>query len=447
MKDAATMTNESPPMIEFRGTSVSEEARSRPRHLPSFLLQFSTAAILLCLSIFSGSTATAQDEPVRGEPTLRPWLGEVTGGVVNVRTGASTNHFSFFQLRGGTPFIALGGKGDWVEIAVPADRPIWVHGDFLAPQGEQVRVTGSRVRMRASAGTIHAPLGLTEQGQLLKPTGKTDASGKWVEVFAPLNAHAWIHGDYVRRIDSGLDPLHLSRQHQQLNSNGQTGAEVIAPGTPQNNGEIGGEAEVTGDQRGNEDSAQPIDPNTVKIPAFESPRLKVLFEQFQKETEKNPVDWNFKEILAEMKVIETSSEDIGEVEVVKDLARTIQEHFVPLHRRLVQIQKQQTDAKAKREVARAKEDEILRRTGHRSTQPGVKYQAVGWVVPLGKHRNVEATHKLMKGNQLLYYLDGGELKLDTYVNKRVGIVGAVEEQDPSTGARLIRIRSIEVLSQ
>ena len=53
----------------------------------------------------------------------------------------------------------------------------------------------------------------------------------------------------------------------------------------------------------------------------------------------------------------------------------------------------------------------------------------------------------MKGNQLLFYLDGGKLKLDLYVNKRVGIVGTVEEQDPSTGARLIRIRSIEVLSQ
>jgi lipopolysaccharide export system protein LptA len=53
----------------------------------------------------------------------------------------------------------------------------------------------------------------------------------------------------------------------------------------------------------------------------------------------------------------------------------------------------------------------------------------------------------MKGNQLLYHLDGGKLNLDQYVNKRVGIVGTVEEQDPSTGARLIRIKGIEVLSQ
>ena len=190
-----------------------------------------------------------------------------------------------------------------------------------------------------------------------------------------------------------------------------------------------------------------LDPNTVKIPAFESPRLKKLFEGFKKETEKNPVEWNFDRILEEMRVIENSTEDVGEVEVVRDLARTIQEHFMPLHRRLVEIQRQQEKARSERELARAKENEILRKTGHRSTDPGVKYQAVGWVVPLGKHRDVEATHKLMKGNQLLYHLDGGKLNLDQYVNKRVGIVGTVEEQDPSTGARLIRIKSIEVLSQ
>jgi hypothetical protein len=190
-----------------------------------------------------------------------------------------------------------------------------------------------------------------------------------------------------------------------------------------------------------------LDPNTVKIPAFESAKLKRLFEEFRTETQKNPVEWNFRSLLDQMKVIENSSEDIGEVEVVRDLSRTIQEHFMPLHRRLVDIKRQQEKAKTERELAKAKENEILRRTGHRSTNPGVKYQAVGWVVPLGKHRDVEATHKLMKGNQLLFYLDGGKLKLDAYVNKRVGIVGTVEEQDPSTGARLIRIRSIEVLSQ
>jgi SH3-like domain-containing protein len=451
--NAARMNNSSTTDIS---TSVAQDSREDSNSIDTQAMKSSfsnfgsmvkSSVGVVSLLLVIGTSIHAQDDPVRGQPTLQPWMGSVTGSVVNIRTGPSTNHLAFFQLRGGIPLIALGGQGDWVEVAVPADRPVWVHGDYLASDGDSLRVTGSRVRLRATAGTKHAPLGLTEPGQRLIPTGKTDANGDWVEVFAPLNAHAWIHGDYIRRSQSEVQALHLSRQHQQLRSigNNVTGGPVKPVGDqPDAVPVTGGDS---GPGKGQTSTEDVVDPNTVKIPAFESPKLKKLFEEFRTETQKNPVEWNFRSLLDQMKVIENSSEDIGEVEVVRDLSRTIQEHFMPLHRRLVDIQRQQEKAKTERELAKAKENEILRRTGHRSTNPGVKYQAVGWVVPLGKHRDVEATHKLMKGNQLLFYLDGGKLKLDLYVNKRVGIVGTVEEQDPSTGARLIRIRSIEVLSQ
>ena len=53
----------------------------------------------------------------------------------------------------------------------------------------------------------------------------------------------------------------------------------------------------------------------------------------------------------------------------------------------------------------------------------------------------------MKGNQLLYYLNGEKLNLDQYVNKRVGIIGTIQELDPETGARLLMVQKIEVLSR
>ncbi|MGE4618173.1 MAG: hypothetical protein AAEJ04_00030 [Planctomycetota bacterium] len=403
--------------------------------------------LLICF-IFLGTVAQGQDAPLRGQPTLQPWVGEVKGSVVNIRTGPSLNHFSFLRLRRGVSLISVGGQGDWIEVAVPSDRPVWIHNDYLVSDGDFARVNGSRVRLRATAGTQHAPLGLTESGQRLTPTGKTSEDGSWVEVLAPLNAHAWIHGDYIRRTDRKVDPLHLSQLHQSLKGQGGlTGIqqpvvepEPVLPGTVV-------EPVTAQDTVEGAPVSEQEDPNTVKIPAFESPKLKSLFENFRIETQKNPVEWNFSAILREVKNIEASSEDIGEVEVVKDLSKTIKEHFMPLHRRLVEIQRQQEEARVKRELARVKEQEILRRTGHRTTEPDMKYQAVGWVVSLGKHREVEATHKLLKGNKLLYYLDGGEIKLDQYVNKRVGVVGTIVDQEPSSGARLIRIQKIEILSR
>ena len=396
------------------------------------------------------SDLQAQD-PVQAQPTLQPWLATVTGKSVNVRTGPSTNHFAFSRLTMDAPVIAMGGRDDWVEIVVPSDLTVWIHGDFVEESGkERLRVTGDRVRLRCSASTSHTPLGLTVMGQILKPTGQRSADKKlagkeWVEVFAPLNARAWIHGDYVKRSDQKIDPARLSTLHDTLKSRPGS-SPVTAPVEGSGEGTVtdgsaakGVNPEVAG---GSAD-----DSGTIKIPTFESERLKLLFEQFQKETEKPPVKWDFSDIFRKIQVFETTSEDLGEIRVVKDLARTINEHFVPLQRRLIEIERQQEIARAQREKEQAREKEILRRTGHRNTPGDKKYQAVGWVVPLGKHRKVEASHKLMKGNQLLYYLNGEDLNLDQYVNKRVGIVGTIKEQDPESGARLLEVQKIEILSR
>ncbi|NRA74896.1 MAG: hypothetical protein HRU16_03065 [Planctomycetes bacterium] len=438
-----TRQNIAPAMDAYVKSTLFEQVIFRLRKSALWLI---AVCAIVCASGMINKVE-GQDAPVRGEPTLQPWVGKVKGSLVNIRTGPSLNHYSFLRLRDGSSLISVGGQGDWIEVAVPSDRPVWIHNDYLVTEGDFFKVTGSRVRLRATAGTSHAPLGLSEPGQVLVPTGKVSGGGSWVEVLAPLNAHAWIHGDYIRRTDQEVNPLHLARLHQSLKGQGGSSSHPVSAGSADSTDNPAANDPVTGSGVGAGDSpGEVLEPNTVRIPAFDSPKLKSLFDSFRAETQKNPVDWNFSDILKEVKNIETTSEDVGEIEIVHDLSKTIQEHFMPLHRRLVEIQRQQEEARAKRELVRVKEDEILRRTGHRSN-PDVKFQAVGWVVPLGKHRDVEATHKLLKGNKLLYYLDGGKIELDQYVNKRVGIVGTIEEQKPSTGARLIRIQKIEILSR
>ena len=401
--------------------------------------------LLLLLSLISLGSLEAQDSESFGKPTLKPWLATVDGSSVNLRTGPSTNHHAFTRLTKEVSVIAMGGSGDWVEIVIPSDIPIWIHGDFVeSMDSDKLQVRGKSVRLRAQSNTKYTPLGMTEQGQVLRSTGKRSDDGKWVQIFAPLNARGWIHGDYIRRSDQEINALRLSALHDKLKSKGNP--VVIAPVIEK---DTSAKESVSEEKTSGSETAGIIneDPNAIKIPSFESPRLKELFESFRVETEKPPVGWDFSAICRKIEVFETTSEDLGEIRVVKDLARTINEHFVPLQRRLVEIERQQELARVEREKAQTRDKEILRRTGHRNSPTDQKYQAVGWVVPLGKHRKVEASHKLMKGSQLLYYLDGEKLNLDQYVNKRVGIVGTIEEQDPSTGARLLVIQKIEILSR
>lgn len=388
--------------------------------------------LLGILLVIGNQNVVAQEAPEQ-----QAWLGEVSGSVVNVRTGPSTNHFPFMRLARGSDVVAIGTKGEWVEIIVPSYRKIWIHGDYIEESGDGLKVTGNRVRLRATAGTKNVPLGMALKGQVLAPAGERDPASEWVGVLAPVEARAYIHGDYIAHksdidrsmiatVSRGIRPVAL--------------ADATASDPDARSGAPGGgdaKAEIT----------EQDESRIVRRLGALSDRLKPIYEQFQVETKKNPRDWNFAPVLESLMAIESGSEDVAEIEVAKELSRNIREHWSPLHQRIVVIEKEQAEARRQREIARSKENEILRKTGQRSTREEKKYLAVGWIVPLGKHRKVEGTHKLLKGNQLLYYLISDGVNLNEYVNKRVGVGGVIEEQPPSAGAQLIRLARVKVLSE
>ena len=89
------------------------------------------AGLLALLTGFQADLLAQSSDPTQSQPTLEPWLAKVSGKSVNLRAGASTNHFAFARLSMDAPVIAMGGRGDWVEIVVPSDQTIWIHGDFV----------------------------------------------------------------------------------------------------------------------------------------------------------------------------------------------------------------------------------------------------------------------------------------------------------------------------
>jgi hypothetical protein len=77
------------------------------------------------------------------------------------------------------------------------------------------------------------------------------------------------------------------------------------------------------------------------------------------------------------------------------------------------------------------------------------YLARGWLSGFGLFSGHPGTHRLMKGSQVLYYLqseEGKSISLDSYLNKRVGVKGVIRELEPRYGANLIVVSDITVLS-
>ena len=132
--------------------------------------------------------------------------------------------------------------------------------------------------------------------------------------------------------------------------------------------------------------------------------------------------------------------------MAKEWIAIVEDYWVPTQRRMVALEREKEAARKAREAAEAKERQDEKRPGQGSTRRDKKYLAVGWVDQLGKYRKVDGTHRLLRGNRLAFYLKSEQLKLDDYVNKRVGISGVIQEQPPSAGAQLIHVTGIQVLS-
>jgi len=386
-----------------------------------------------------GGVAAAQDEEV--DTAGFPRRGAIQGNRVNIRSGPSTNHVSFAQLADRTAVALTGRRGEWLRFALPPSVPVWISEKYVSPNADgSLRVDGNRVRVRAQPNTKQNPIGLLETGARLRPTGRRDATdteyGPWLEVAAPLTADGWVHQDYVA-VEAAIAPDSLARFYEGVPvPTASSGRGDLARGEarPASAGEGAGSAEPAGERP------------EFRLPAVGREPFIELYERIRAENAKPPIEWQFEPIAAELRGLATRSEDQIVVDTANEWLAIIEDYWVPTQRRMVALEREKEAARRAREAAEAKEREIEKRPGERIARREKDFLAVGWVDLLGKYRKADGTHRLLKGNQLVFYLRSETLNLDDYVNKRVGISGVIQEQPPSAGAQLILVTGIQVLS-
>ena len=376
-----------------------------------------------------------------------PRAAEIRGNRVNIRTGPSTNHNPITQLPDRTRVAATGRNGEWIRFSLPPEVKVWIAQRFVeSSQPGRARVRGNKVNLRAAPNTLHSPIGQALLGTTIFPTGRLDAidvqNGPWVEIYAPLGTSGWIHSRYLAQGDR-LTETQYERFYRSW-----TPPNIVRVSAPDDGLTITTDPPVT-------PTIEKPDPTPAieKKPKLELPFPKVgrdpfvvIYEQLRVEYAKLPTTWNFNPMLTDLRRLERASEDL----VIADMARqwidVIETNWVPYARRM---QAHQTElelaAAAAAEAARA-ELETTVRPDRGTARKDREFLAVGWVATLGKYRKADGTHRLLKGNKLVSYLKSETIKLDDYVNKRVGISGVKQELPPSAGANLILVHKITVLS-
>ncbi len=383
------------------------------------------AVTLACLGVTSLTVGRASAAPQAEYPIL----GRVTGNEVNIRTGASTNHRVVSKLTLGSEIIVKGRKNDWLAFHLPPYEKCWIHSDFIRASTEPGRavITGKSVNLRATPNQTYVAIGRVNNDLVVRTTGRKSDDGSWVQLFAPQEATAYIHKDFVQvvRAITPQDVPHLFAQ--------------LRPGVVRKDDPAPAKAGVTEPGMGKPTPKQPT------LPANVSPRLREVYKAWETERQKPVIQWTFSSVLQELSIIARESEDTGEAQLASLWGQYIRDYHLPIAVGAREDERKRKEADARQIAGERKEKEASQEITDRPPV-GDRHLAKGWVFAMGKNSKVKGTHKLMKGNKLLFYLNSDSVDLDKYVYKRIGVRGSLVNLPKEAGARLIRVSQIEVLS-
>lgn len=122
--------------------------------------------------------------------------GTVTGGVVNIRSEASTSASVIGTGTKGTSYNVISQENGWAKIETADGLIGYMNlGYFSVSSSERVKVTitGSAVNVRSGAGTNYDVIGAVYKGQQFPVLGKENG---WYKI-SFNNASGFVSGDYV----------------------------------------------------------------------------------------------------------------------------------------------------------------------------------------------------------------------------------------------------------
>jgi len=135
------------------------------------------------------------DTIVFAEQETFPFLAEVTGDQVNVRSGQSANFESLCQLNKDAEVIVVGKEFSWYKIQLPSSAKSFVSKEYVQYLGQNAGgITADRVNIRAGAGTHFTVLGQVTKGEQIFIK---DILDKWYRIEPVTESYGWLSEDFV----------------------------------------------------------------------------------------------------------------------------------------------------------------------------------------------------------------------------------------------------------
>jgi uncharacterized protein YgiM (DUF1202 family) len=343
-----------------------------------------------------------------------PYIAEITGNDVYIRSGPGTNHYPCGTLNKGDRVTVVGSHfGGWSRIVPPPGSFSWISAEYVEPESADSTVgvvSGNAVFVYVgSPGTdlIHSTtvdLQLN-RGEKVKLLG--EKQDNYYKIAPPSGAYRWVSTRYTRPIGAVIEP---------------PPATVTPPEEP---------AETPSE-------TPSVVPSPAPASADKLEQYHALESQLKAERAKPMAQQNYDEIKKGLLAIandqkagkaaryaQLSLKQIKGCELALQVAKTVELQDA-------QLQKVRSD------IARAREKRMaeLKELGG--------YTVIGWFHPFtaygqGQYRIVDES-----GKTLCCAVPTSQMNVQQYVGEKVGLMGVIEPHLPTAGA-MVRFAQIAQL--
>ncbi|MFA6187283.1 MAG: SH3 domain-containing protein [Phycisphaerae bacterium] len=363
-----------------------------------------------------------------------PYIGEVTGTDLNVRSGPGMNFYSCGKISSPLRIIVAEQKFTWVRILPPPGSFSWIFKQSVQTDANKPDVgivTGDNVRVYAGAENLEPmrsdsiQITLTK-GQKVRIIGQ--AVGDYYKITPPEGASLWTSSQYIKYIRNA-DGMDLKLPVQVI--------EQPAANAPK-----------AADTAKTAETPKPA--VVIEQVKPQNRNLEIYYElekQFQDEKAKSLDEQNFSKIKAELEklIVDTNGTNVGEYAdyLLKDVERLqlaqqtsldLQKHNEDLNKKLIEIEKKhQEKLKNRSDISRYAIVGTLYESLVYETQTQAKRYIVkdedGSIVCFAEPTDAAAT-----------------LDFAPYLDKKVGLIGEISNDDKSSLA-LIKFTKIELLDK
>ena len=158
-----------------------------------------------------GSTVRKTADPDAGAVLSFPYIAEIAGNNVNIRSGPGTNYYPCGKLNKGDKVKVVSHKFSWSCIVPPAGSFSWISTQYVRidPNSPAVGiVVGDNVRVWVGAQDLR-PMYSTEfrlklnKGEKVKLLG--EERDKYYKIAPPIGAYRWVSTDYTKPLGAAGD--------------------------------------------------------------------------------------------------------------------------------------------------------------------------------------------------------------------------------------------------